>query len=79
MAKGPAIARLRGAAARPVAFVDDMPHNLASAREHVPDIHLFHLMAEASMRAMLPPAEPTVTVVDDWTQARPLIAGALGI
>ena len=31
------------------------------------------------MRAMLPPVEPTVTVVDDWTQARPLIAGALGI
>lgn len=79
MAKGPAIARLRGAGERPVAFVDDMPHNLASAREHVAGIHLFHLMAETSLRAMLPPADPAVTVVDDWAQARPLIAGALGI
>lgn len=79
MAKGPAIARLRGAARRPVAFVDDMPHNLVSAREHVPDAHLFHLMAETSLRAMLPPAGEHVTVVDDWAEARPLIAGALGI
>jgi len=79
MAKGPAIARLRGSAARPVAFVDDMPHNLVSAHEYVPDAHLFHLMAEASLRALLPPAGQNVTVVDDWREARPLIARALGI
>jgi hypothetical protein len=79
MAKGPAIARLRGEAPRPVAFVDDMPHNLASAREYVPDIHLFHLMAETALREFLPPPEQGVTVVEDWPEARPLIAAALGI
>lgn len=79
MAKGPAIARLRGDTPRPVAFVDDQPLNLASAREFVPDIHLFHLMAENSLRDLLPPPPEGVTVVEDWVEARPLIAAALGI
>ncbi len=79
MAKGPAIARLRGDKARPVAFVDDLPPNLASAREHVPDAHLFHLMAENALRALLPPPQAGVTVVEDWPSARPLIAKTLGI
>ncbi|TGV95651.1 hypothetical protein EN797_039765, partial [Mesorhizobium sp. M2E.F.Ca.ET.154.01.1.1] len=46
MAKGPAIAKLRGAKGRPVAFVDDQPSNLMSARNSVADAHLFHLMAD---------------------------------
>jgi hypothetical protein len=79
MAKGPAIAKLRGETPRPVAFVDDLPPNLASAREWVPDIHLFHLMSENALREFLPPPEEGVTVVEDWAEARPLIALALGI
>lgn len=79
MAKGPAIARLRGDTPRPVAFVDDQPLNLASARQFVPDIHLFHLMAETSLRGLLPPPPADATVVEDWAEARPLIAAALGI
>jgi hypothetical protein len=79
MAKGPAIAKLRGDTPRPVAFVDDLPPNLASAHESVPDIHLFHLMAENALRNLLPPPEEGVTVVQDWAEARPLIAKALAI
>lgn len=79
MAKGPALARLRGNLGRPVAFVDDQPANHVSAREWVPDAHLFHLMAETALRAMLPPPPPGVAVVDDWDEATPLIARALGL
>lgn len=79
MAKGPAIRRLRGRTPRPVAFVDDMPHNLASARDHVPDAHLFHLMAENALRALIPPPGDGIVVVDDWNDARPRITAALGI
>lgn len=79
MAKGPALARLRGVAGRPVAFVDDQPANLVSAREWVPDIHLFHLMAENSLRALLPSPPDYATVVEDWEEATPLIEKALGL
>jgi hypothetical protein len=79
MAKGPAVARLRGKNGRPVVFVDDQPHNLASVREKVTDASLFHLMADNSLRAFLPPVPDEVIVVQDWHEAAPKIADALGL
>ena len=79
MAKGPAVARLRGKSGRPVVFVDDQPHNLVSARESVADANLFHLMADNSLRAFLPPVPDDVIFVQDWHEAAPKIAGALGL
>lgn len=80
MPKGPAIAMLRGERRRPVAFVDDQPRNLLSARQSVGDAHLFHLMADNSLRPLLPPFETEgITLVEDWPEATPLIAGALGL
>jgi len=79
MAKGPAIAKLRGVKGRPVAFVDDQPSNLVSARSSVADAHLFHLMADNSLRPFLPPTPDDIVTVDDWREATPLIARALGL
>ena len=79
MAKGPAVARLRGKSGRPVVFVDDQPHNLASVRESVADANLFHLMADNSLRTFLPSVPDNVIVVQDWHEAAPKIAGALGL
>jgi hypothetical protein len=79
MAKGPAVARLRGESARPVVFVDDQPHNLASVREKVADANLIHLMADNSLRAFLPPVADDVIVVQDWHEAAPKIVAALGL
>ncbi|MFC3207797.1 hypothetical protein [Aquamicrobium soli] len=79
MAKGPAVAKLRGATRRPVAFVDDQPANLLSARESVADAHLFHLMADNSLRDFLPPIPDDITVVEDWDDALPKIVKALSI
>jgi len=79
MAKGPALAKLRGKNGRPIAFVDDQPNNLASARNSVTDAHLFHLMADNSLRAFLPPVSEDITVVQDWHEAAPKIASALGL
>ena len=79
MAKGPAVARLRGNSGRPVVFVDDQPHNLASVRNSVADAHLIHLMADNSLRAFLPPVLDDVIVAQDWHEAAPKIADALGL
>ncbi|MBO6716661.1 MAG: hypothetical protein JJ913_01755 [Rhizobiaceae bacterium] len=78
--KGPAIAALRGPAERAVAFVDDMPNNLASVGRHVPEAHLFHLMADNSLRELMPPIEiEGLHIVEDWRDAQPKIARALGV
>jgi len=79
MAKGPAVKSLRGASRRPVAFVDDMPHNLESAQNAVPDAHLYHLMSDNSLRAIIPKPGEGITIVDDWADAAPKIALALGV
>ncbi|MER8900704.1 hypothetical protein [Mesorhizobium sp. M0772] len=79
MAKGPAVAKLRGSRGRPVAFVDDQPANLISARNSVADAHLFHLMADNSLRAFLPPVPDDIISVEDWHEAAPKIASALGL
>ncbi|MDX8451535.1 hypothetical protein RFM98_02070 [Mesorhizobium sp. VK9D] len=79
MAKGPAIAKLRGAKGRPLAFVDDQPSNLVSARNSVSDANLFHLMADNSLRAFLPPTPEDIISVEDWREAAPKIARALGL
>ncbi|ESZ51884.1 hypothetical protein ACYG9R_24195 [Mesorhizobium sp. RSR565B] len=79
MAKGPAVAKLRGSKGRPVAFVDDQPANLISARNSVADAHLFHLMADNSLRAFLPPVPDDIISVEDWHEAAPKIASALGL
>ncbi len=79
MAKGPAVARLRGPTQRPIAFVDDQPRNLVSAHEHAPDATLFHLMADNSLRELMPPPPEFAVVVDDWKTALPKIEKALGI
>lgn len=79
MAKGPAIASLRGRHGRPVAFVDDLPPNLVSARKAVADAHLFHLMSDNTLRPLLPTPPDDVVVVEDWPDAAPRIAAALGL
>lgn len=77
--KGPAIRQLRGDQKRPVAFVDDIPRNLVSVQTEVPDAHLFHLMAHSEFRALVMPLPNGIVVVDDWDDAVPKIAAALGI
>lgn len=79
MAKGPAVAKLRGDSGRPIAFVDDQPSNLLSVGDFLPDAHLFHLMADNSLRAFLPPLPDRIAVVQDWHEATPKIARVLGI
>jgi hypothetical protein len=78
-AKGPAIERLRRDRGMPVAFVDDIPHNLVSVRQSVPDAALFHLMSFAPFKAVLPKLPDDIIRTEGWADAESLIAEALGI
>jgi hypothetical protein len=78
-AKGSAIRQLRGDQGRPVAFVDDIPHNLLSVQTTVPDAHLFHLMMHPEFRAMLPPLPEGIAALENWDDGVAKIAAALGI
>jgi len=78
-AKGPALRQLRGESARPVAFVDDIPYNLVSVRDSVSDAYLFNLMSYREMRLLMPPMPDGIVVADDWVEAAPKIAAALGL
>ena len=77
--KGPALRSLRGKTNRPVAFVDDIPHNHQSVLDAVPDAHAFHLMSMPELRDLLPPLPQGVEFVQNWAEAEPKIAKALGI
>jgi hypothetical protein len=48
-------------------------------RNSVADAHLIHLMADNSLRAFLPPGPDDTVAVDDWREAVPKIAAALGL
>lgn len=76
-AKGPAIQSLRRHSGKPVAFVDDIPHNLISVQDHVPDAALFHLMSFEPFKTVMPQLPEGVTEAATWKEAEPLIAKAL--
>ena len=77
-AKGPAVSLLAGARSAPVAFVDDIPHNLVSVQTSYPRAGLFHLMAHEGMRKLLPPLPEGVVETLDWDDAAAKLEVALG-
>ena len=65
--KGRAIAHV--ANGRPVAFIDDLPHNHRDVRRHAPEALCVHLMDDAPFAPLLPPLPDGVTAVPDWPAA----------
>jgi hypothetical protein len=79
MAKGPAWPSCVATRAGPSPLSTNQPNNLSSTRYSVADAHLFHLMADNSLRAILPPMPDDIAVVEDWREAAPKIAATLGL
>ena len=52
-----------------VGFVDDTPVNLAQVAEAHDDVDLFHLMADATFRAMVGPIDGVHVSTGDWAEA----------
>lgn len=55
----------------PCAFVDDIPPHHASVREMAPQVHRLHLIADADLQRMLPPAPDAHARIDLWRDAGP--------
>lgn len=72
-AKGPVLAALHRQRPLPVAFVDDMVHNLHSVGEHVSDCLLVYLPPPIEIFRFAPDPHAAVQRVETWPQAAGLI------
>lgn len=77
-AKGPMVARLHRQRPLPVAFVDDMVHNLHSVSEHVPNCLLVYLPPPLEIFRFAPDPHETVRRVSTWPEAAKLIRAHVG-
>ena len=68
--KGPAVQRLADRRTGRVIFIDDIPHYLASAREHVPHAHLVHFMQDERFARHVPPLDFVALRTNDWRTVR---------
>lgn len=50
-------------------FIDDLPPHHASARKTAPEVHCLHMVAEASLRELIPAASDAHVRIDDWPDA----------
>jgi hypothetical protein len=71
--KGPAIKALTAHAGRPCFFVDDIPQNLASAAETVPEVWRIHLIGDDRLKPLLPPAARAHLRAENWADAERFI------
>ena len=71
--KGPIVRSLHRQRTMPVAFVDDMAHNLHSVSEHVPECLLINLKPDSIVHRMAPAAPAGIPEANEWTEAAPLI------
>ncbi len=64
--KGPAVKALKATTTHHVAFVDDLPPQLASVANHAPGTHLVHFVADPRLAAMITKAPDAHVRIDDW-------------
>ncbi|MGB3721779.1 MAG: HAD family hydrolase [Pacificimonas sp.] len=69
--KGPALKKLLAEHGDPAAvFIDDLPPHHSSVKAEVPHVHRIHMVGDATLRDMLPPAADAHARIDDWADAR---------
>jgi hypothetical protein len=75
--KGGVIADLAERWHGPIAFVDDLPPNLAGVRRSLARARLLHLMAHDGLRPHLPPLPEGAQQARNWAEAEPLLEAML--
>lgn len=77
--KGPVVKTMHEDRPLPVAFIDDMAHNLHSVGEHVEDCLLIHMMPESEIHRMAPKPGEHVRRARDWPHAGELLTAHFGL
>lgn len=67
--KVPAIDLIKARCDRSVGFIDDTPKNLTQVRSALPDVHLFHFMANESFRGLAGDIDGAHFSLGDWQPA----------
>jgi hypothetical protein len=78
-AKGPLVAALHADRSLPVAFIDDMAHNLRSVGDHVPDCLLVYMPPPVEIHKFAPPPPEHVRRAAGWIDAKDMIALHFGM
>jgi hypothetical protein len=68
--KGPALRHLAARAGRPVLFIDDIPHNLASVAEHAPGVLRIQYIADPRLSRITPRCRDCHHRAADWADIR---------
>jgi hypothetical protein len=69
--KGRMVKELAGE--RRALFVDDLPPHLESAAKHAPGVGRLHMVADATLRDLIPAAPHAHARIDRWDEAAPWI------
>jgi hypothetical protein len=75
--KGESVKSLAAGSGRPSFFVDDIPHNLASAAQHAPDVTRIHLIGDDRLKPLLPAADSAHYRAEGWKDAEAFIINKL--
>lgn len=73
--KGPALADLARRAAAPVAFIDDSPGQIVSARRHAPAVRRIHFTGSDYLRPVMPVVPEADHSIGDWPSLVALLRG----
>lgn len=75
--KGPAIRHLAEQAGKPVMFIDDNPHYIASAHEYAPDVHLIHFLHDERFARHIEPLDYVALRTARWDEVRDYVMGLI--
>ncbi|MBB5515542.1 hypothetical protein FHS89_001554 [Rubricella aquisinus] len=75
--KGPVLHHLAERVGAPVAFVDDSPSQVRSARKHAPTVATHHFVGCDEARAVIPAPEDTPYLAETWEALVPHLEVAL--
>ncbi len=62
---------------RRAVFVDDLPPHHTSAAKHAPDVGRLHMVADATLRTLIPAAPDAHARIDSWDEAEHWIRATL--
>jgi hypothetical protein len=77
--KGPALSKLAKRHATPVVFIDDIPHYLASVRDHRPQTRLVHFMQDQRFARHAGPLDYVQLTAATWEGLHRPLRGLLGL